>query len=207
MSYLFVLSSKEFVTVLPLRFQTVGKYVLLLHIPMVLVFNLLGSFTTLTYREHAYTGLFTCHTTLTLTLVILEFISAPQPPQPHHVDHEQGTSLGVKFTDRNLHVFFSSLALLLLITYQALNFCVCFYRLVQALVDQRRIDNTAHGNDNERHFFNGIGWIALGIKLGAIESIVGFASGDFGLILTRRILRFLGRACLIIGIVKGSVTH
>ena len=100
-------------------------------------------------------------------------------------------------------MFFSSLTLVLFIVFQALNFCACFYRLVQAAVDQRRIDITAHGNDNERHLFNGIGWITLGIKLGTIETIVGFASGDFGLVLTRRILRFLGRACLIIGVIKG----
>lgn len=51
MVYLFILTSRDFIPNLPLRFQTVGKYVLLLHIPMILVFNLLGSFATLTYRE------------------------------------------------------------------------------------------------------------------------------------------------------------
>ena len=51
MAYLFILTSRDFIPNLPLRFQTVGKYVLLLHIPMILVFNLLGSFATLTYRE------------------------------------------------------------------------------------------------------------------------------------------------------------
>lgn len=116
---------------------------------------------------------------------------------PHHV------GLGVKYDEETLHVFFNSLTLILLVIFQALNFCACFYRLLQAMVDQRRIDTTAHGNDNERHLFNGIGWIALGIKLGAIESVIGFASGDYSLVLTRRILRFLSRACLIIGIVKG----
>lgn len=47
--------------------------------------------------------------------------------------------------------------------------------------------------------------MAAGIKLGAVESVIGFAAGDFGLTLTRRILRMLGRALLTIGIVKGYV--
>lgn len=182
---------------LPSRFHTVGKYVLLLHIPMVLVFNLLGSFTTLNYRAYRILAQNVGHTILMSN--VLGLIRLPQ--------NSQRFGIGVRFTDRNLQMFFNSLALILLVTFQALNFCACFYRLVQAMVDQKRIDSTVNGNDNERHFFNGTGWIALGIKLGAVESIVGFASGDFGLSLTRRILLFLGRACLIIGVVKGSVLY
>jgi hypothetical protein len=45
--------------------------------------------------------------------------------------------------------------------------------------------------------------MATGIKLGAIETVVGFAPAGFGGAITRRILRLLGRACLIVGIVKG----
>jgi hypothetical protein len=47
--------------------------------------------------------------------------------------------------------------------------------------------------------------LGLGMKISAIESATGFATMSFGLILTRRILRMLGRACIIIGIVKGFV--
>lgn len=69
-------------------------------------------------------------------------------------------------------------------------------------MNQRRIDST-NRSDDEVHLVNGLGWIAGGIKLGAIESVIGFVDASFGLAMTRRILRLLGRACLIIGVVKG----
>lgn len=170
-TFLFHLTSKDFVPNLPLRLQTITRYALLCMVPMVLVFNLLGSFATLTYR-FVHTG-------------------------------PNASGIGVKFTDATLELFFNSLTLVLFVVFQAINFCACFYRLIQAGLDQRRIDTTTNGNDHERHFINGTGWMALGIKLGAVESVIGFASGDFGLALTRRVLRFLGRACLVIGLIKG----
>ena len=59
MSYLFTLSSKDFLPTLPTRFQAVCKYALLLLIPTVLVFNLLGSFVSLAYRM--YRPRYTCY--------------------------------------------------------------------------------------------------------------------------------------------------
>lgn len=112
--------------------------------------------------------------------------------------------IGVKFTQRELELFFNSLTLVLLVIFQALNFLACFFRLFQAIQNHRRIQETGN-NDNEIHLFNGIGWMTAGIKLGVVESVIGFAAGDFGLTLTRRILRMLGRALLIVGIVKGYV--
>lgn len=94
------------------------------------------------------------------------------------------------------------LVLVLFVVFQALNFGAIFLRLVKAFLNQRQID-TAAGGDNEVQLFNGSGWVAGGIKLGAIEAVIGFAQGGFGEALTRRILRFLGRACLIIGVLKG----
>lgn len=170
MSYLYLLSSREFIPRLPQNIQSVWKYATLLCIPVILVFNGLASFTNLSYR------LITVSTTLSV--------------------------IGVKFTQRELELFFNSLTLVLLVIFQALNFLACFFRLFQAIQNHRRIQETGN-NDNEIHLFNGIGWMAAGIKLGAVESVIGFAAGDFGLTLTRRILRMLGRALLIVGIVKG----
>ncbi len=42
-----------------------------------------------------------------------------------------------------------------------------------------------------------------GLKLGAIETVVGFAHTSFSGALIRRVLRLLARACLCIGVVKG----
>lgn len=92
------------------------------------------------------------------------------------------------------------LSLGLYTNYQCLAAFLALYRLFIACFDQRRID-TEH--TDERHFFNGTGWIALGIKLGAAECFVGFASGGFSIPLSRRILRMASRACIIFGTLKG----
>lgn len=118
-------------------------------------------------------------------------------------DAAAGSVIAVGFMDPTVRSFMDGLVLVLLVIFQALNFSAVFYRLVKAFVNQRHIESTAHGPDNEVHLFNGLGWIAAGIKFGAVESLIGFASGGFGEALTRRILRFLGRACLIIGVLKG----
>ncbi|THV06859.1 hypothetical protein K435DRAFT_415048 [Dendrothele bispora CBS 962.96] len=105
--------------------------------------------------------------------------------------------------DKTLWTFFTSLTLALLVAYQAVNFSFSFFRLVKAFLHQRSIEAS---DTDERHFFKGIGWIAGGYKLGAIETVVGFAQGGFGGAFTRRILRFLSRAFLVIGLTKGLDT-
>lgn len=102
--------------------------------------------------------------------------------------------------DQLLWTFFTSLTLALLTAYQAINFILAFSRLIKVFLDQRRIET---GSTEEIHLFKGIGWISGSYKLGAIETVVGFAGGGFGGALTRRILRFLARAFLCIGLVKG----
>ncbi|KAJ7121108.1 hypothetical protein C8R44DRAFT_981935 [Mycena epipterygia] len=103
-------------------------------------------------------------------------------------------------SDQQLWTFLTSLTLALLTAFEAINFCFAFYRLIRAFVDQRRIEITS---TDQAHLIRGIGWITGGFKLGAIETVIGFAQGGFGGALTRRIIRFLARAFLIIGIVKG----
>jgi len=115
------------------------------------------------------------------------------------------TMIAIGFTGKNeesIWTFFTSLTLALLVVYQAAVFCLAFFRLVQALLHQRKIENK--GSD-KAHFINGIGWISAAAKLGAVETVVGFGGGDFGIDMTRRILRMLSRACMCIGVVKGYV--
>ncbi|KAJ7165327.1 hypothetical protein C8R46DRAFT_867901, partial [Mycena filopes] len=113
----------------------------------------------------------------------------------------QVVAIGFQHTnDQQLWTFLTSLTLALLTAFEAINFCFAFYRLVRAFVDQRRIETTS---TDQAHLIRGIGWISGGFKLGAIETVIGFAQGGFGGALTRRIVRFLARAFLIIGIVKG----
>ncbi|KIM74083.1 hypothetical protein PILCRDRAFT_14728 [Piloderma croceum F 1598] len=115
----------------------------------------------------------------------------------------QGSILAIGFrsdSDQAIWTFFSSLTIAILAIYQAINFVLTFYQLLRVFIDKRRIETS---ESDEAHLFRGIGWIAAGIKLGAIETIVGFAPAGFEGAITRRILRLLGRGCLIIGIVKG----
>lgn len=76
--------------------------------------------------------------------------------------------------------------------------------MVKAFVSQRRIED-AGAADHEAILFRGIGWMTLGTKLGAVETVIGFAEQGFATSIFRRILRLLSRACLTIGVVKGSV--
>lgn len=102
--------------------------------------------------------------------------------------------------DQAVWTFFSSLTLALLTFQQAITFLLTFYQIIRVFIDRRRIQMT---KSDEAHLFNGVGWIATGIKLGTVETVIGFASMGFTGVLARRILRLLGRSCLIIGIMKG----
>lgn len=60
-------------------------------------------------------------------------------------------------------------------------------------------------NSDEAHLFKGIVWICIGLKLGAIESVIGFANIGFAGAMSRRLLRFLSRGFLTVGLAKGYV--
>ncbi|PPQ92199.1 hypothetical protein CVT25_008973 [Psilocybe cyanescens] len=114
-----------------------------------------------------------------------------------------GPNITIGFADDRqggLWTFFTSMTLALLIVYQASVFCFAFFRLTQALLSQRRIERK---DSDKAHFANGIGWISGAAKLGALETVIGFAGGGFGISLTRRIMRMLARAFMCIGIIKG----
>lgn len=120
----------------------------------------------------------------------IQNLSLPQAP------------LMIDFTNKNESLWLSlcQLSLALYTNYQCLTAFLALYRLYTALFDQLRIDTN---NTDERHFFNGTGWIAFGIKVGAVEGIIGFAAGGFAIPFSRRILRLVSRVCMIVGILKG----
>ncbi|KAF9563831.1 hypothetical protein CPC08DRAFT_721403 [Agrocybe pediades] len=162
----------ELVDTVPVRLKNVAKLALIIFVPAIVVFNEIASFVGVTIRNI-----------------------------PSSVKGQSMIAIG--FTgkkEEGLWTFFTSLTLALLVVYQAAVFCLAFFRLVQALLHQRRIENK--GSD-KAHFINGIGWISAAAKLGAVETVVGFGGGDFGLDMTRRILRMLSRACMCIGVIKG----
>ena len=103
-------------------------------------------------------------------------------------------------THQELWTFFTSLTLALLASFQFATSCFAFIRLTLAILDQRRIESQ---RGDGAHLIKGIAWITGSLKLGAIETVVGFVGGGFGVVLTRRILRLLVRAFMCIGVAKG----
>ncbi|ESK87764.1 hypothetical protein Moror_11301 [Moniliophthora roreri MCA 2997] len=165
--FLFFFTCAETLNVVPRKFQRIGKGLLIVFIPIILITNEIASFIGIQHLTNGKGVLF------------ISFANTQS-----------------RFT----WTFLSSLAIALLTAYQAVNFCFAFFRLAKAFINSRRIETSS---SDEVVLFNGMGWINAGIKLGAIESVVGFAEAGFGTALVRRILRFLGRACLVIGSIKG----
>ncbi|KAI0372424.1 hypothetical protein BV20DRAFT_70428 [Pilatotrama ljubarskyi] len=173
---LYLLTSLELVPSLPVRFQTLSKYVLIAFIPVILILNELGSFVGITYQSFG---------------------------------GQNGVPLvlGVGFTNKAAEMSLSTVTLILFIVFQVLTFSIAFFRLVRALSHQRTIETVEREKkEMEAHLFRGLGWIVVGLLLGAIETGVGFAQGGFAIVFTRRLLRFLSHASLVIGIVKGVDT-
>jgi hypothetical protein len=83
-----------------------------------------------------------------------------------------------------------------------ITFLVFFMRLASCVLAQYNIEDRA-ASEWEGILFRGLGWLVIGAKISAIEGAVGFATTSFGVILTRRILRMIGRACIVIGVIKG----
>ena len=100
--------------------------------------------------------------------------------------------------------FLRSTSLALLVIYEAGTFLVFFVRLASCILAQYNIEDRA-ASEWEGIMFRGLGWLVVGAKLSAIETAAGFATTSFGVILTRRVLRMIGRACIIIGVIKGFV--
>jgi hypothetical protein len=110
-------------------------------------------------------------------------------------------------TGQSTWTFLTSVTLALLTFYQVVVFAFTFYRLVEALVNNWRRIQTSTTDEGRLHLFGELGWTAAGIKLGAIETVLGFTDAGFGQDITRRVLRLLSRACLSVAVVKGySVT-
>jgi hypothetical protein len=130
-----------------------------------------------------------------LLYLSLLYVDPPLPGKDH---------VRVTFRDdraRFVWPFFSSVTLALFTLFQASCFCFAFYRLMRALWIQRKFE--ADSKD-AAVLFRGIGWINAGIKLGAIETVVGFVFyGGIPIAYVRRILRMLSRAFLSIGVAKG----
>ncbi|KDQ56694.1 hypothetical protein JAAARDRAFT_58967 [Jaapia argillacea MUCL 33604] len=109
-------------------------------------------------------------------------------------------------TSQTLWTTFSSLSLSLLTSYQALCFCITTYHLIKSSLQPPTPTSRTEIVVQQG---NGFGWVAAGIKFGAVESVVGFAgvrgAVPYGweIAVVRRVLRLGGRVCLVFGVIKG----
>ena len=93
--------------------------------------------------------------------------------------------------------FFTSVTLVLLIIYQAFTFLITMYLLV-SIWRERHLGEKYYVGDRVPRV-SGIVWISIGVKLGAIDSVLGFVNGGFPVVLTRRVLRLFSRCCIAFG--------
>lgn len=174
LSFLLLFANSNLRNSIPSRFRLMLTVLLSVAIPLVITFNELGSLLGVSHQSLAAAG------------------KAPV--------------LAVGFlndTFQRISVFFSSITLVLLVLFQVSLFTLTFVRVVRAFIDERRFEEVPRNPTEQIHLFRGLGWLSLGLKLGAIESVVGFAENCFAVVLTRRLLRLFGRGAVIIGVIKG----
>ncbi|KAL5478497.1 hypothetical protein ACEPAI_2681 [Sanghuangporus weigelae] len=122
------------------------------------------------------------------------------------LQNSQGQSyLAIGFgsgNDQTIWQFLTSLTLALLIVLQASMFFLSVYVAI-SLLQQRRTGHTLfEGHDLPT--LSGVVWIAMGVKIGVIETLLGFVSGGFSIVLARRILRMVSRCCLAFGALEAE---
>ena len=85
------------------------------------------------------------------------------------------------------------------IVYQATRFCIAFLHFFQRA---NRPDRSSVTSEPDPRLYSrrGTGWLAVGLKLGAIEAVVGFAGFAYAPSLTRRYLRTVGRTFMVAGV-------
>ncbi|KAI9438039.1 hypothetical protein H4582DRAFT_1952276 [Lactarius indigo] len=174
-TFLYIFNRKESFPRLSKRFALVSKAFLFAVIPIIVVTNEIGSFIGIKYRSN------------------------PDPDNGNMYYQLGGPGLAAHEFAREL---LSSTSLALLSVAQGLTFLLFFVRLASSLVKQRNIEDSA-ATEREGVLFRGLGWLTVGMKLSMTETALGWVTPSFGLVLTRRGLRMIGRACIIIGVVKG----
>lgn len=111
------------------------------------------------------------------------------------------TEITVRFFSENsktVWTFLNSTALAFLLIYQFFNFLLAVVRIGRHFMGRQ-----SKAMISSRRSIGGIGWIAAGIKLGAIDTLLGFIPVVFEVALARRLLRMFGRGFLVYGVANG----
>jgi len=111
----------------------------------------------------------------------------------------------VDFTNDRARVIWSllnSIALAVFIIYQASIFFLTGFRLARHFVMERD-EALSRRPNKDAMTIRGTGWLAAGIKLAAVETLLAFIPNGWELVFARRLCRLLGRVFLLVGIMKG----
>lgn len=109
---------------------------------------------------------------------------------------------------KTIWTLLNSAGLALLVLYQFLAFVLSSFRIYRYWNRVAAFNDPIPRHDTPgQSTLGGIGWLAAGIKLGAIEVLLGlgFISGGVEMVLPRRLLRLLGRGMLAWAVYKGQV--
>lgn len=109
------------------------------------------------------------------------------------------------FTNKSLKNIFDDLSLVLLVLFLAIALCFASSRLRKAQHQSRRPHSVSDSNKVKTLRTRWLVWIVGGLFIGTVEVAIGFVSGGFAVAMARRSLRFLGRTCLLFGIIQGYV--
>ena len=109
---------------------------------------------------------------------------------------------------KTLWTLLNSAGLVLLVLYQFVCFCLATFRVFRYFIraaasESPGLNTRGKRNNKPVMHIRGIGWIAAGIKLGAIEVILGFVPSGFAIPLSRRLLRLVVRVILAWGVYQG----
>ncbi|KAF8684940.1 hypothetical protein RHS04_01108 [Rhizoctonia solani] len=163
-------------------------------------------------------------TTLQFTLISLI--------PPTIMSYELGSLLGVTYrinpitlvpetgfanlTTRSLSYAFTTSSIVILSSFQLLIFLLCTWRIsqawdrasqpvfVSAMGGRARSNSTSTSYLGDERGIRGLSWLALGLAIGATETLLSLGAQTFILVLVRRILRVLARASLIYALYRGS---
>jgi hypothetical protein len=172
--YLYLLTNAEIVSALPRRIKNLTVLASTFFILLIVVFNEIAAITGVSIRNIP-----TDNRDAAKTIVAVGSSGSPE---------QQLWTISTSFT------------LAFLTSFQIAVFCFAFFRLSQTIFSRKRFQSQ---HNAKVQLIKGIGWISGSLMLGAIETVMGFAVGGFGVVLSRRILRLLTRASLCIGVIKG----
>jgi hypothetical protein len=188
MIFLLSYAKGDLLPILPIRYRSSLSVVLLLCIPLVTISTEVAGLLGFSYSKLSLTF-------AALNLTPLVETSSTDTPYRFQADFANDRA-------RVIWSLLNSTALAVLAIYQASTFFLTGFRLARHFFMERD-ESLSRRPNKDAMTIKGTGWLAAGIKLGAIETLLAFIPNGWELVFARRLCRLLGRIFLLIGILKG----